>query len=44
MQDPYSKNINELIISDFSRYLIGWTDEVDPDFEELLTDRMFSFH
>lgn len=43
MQDPYSKNIYEMNISGFTKYLIGWSDEVEPDFEVLLTDRMFSF-
>jgi hypothetical protein len=39
MQDPYAKNIWTQEISDFTRYLIGWTDELSEQYEPLLTDR-----
>ncbi len=39
MQDCYSKNIWSLEVSDFTKYLIGWTNELDPRFEPLLTDK-----
>jgi hypothetical protein len=38
MQDPYGKKIMNLGISEFTRYLIGWTDELDSQYENLLTD------
>ncbi|MFW5644920.1 MAG: hypothetical protein ACOCZL_03320 [Bacteroidota bacterium] len=43
MQDAYAKNIDELKISRYTKYLIGWTDEIDPEFEDLLTDRLINF-
>jgi hypothetical protein len=39
MQDPYAKNIWGLEISDLTKYLIGWTNELDPRYESLLTDK-----
>jgi hypothetical protein len=43
MQDPYGKDINQLAISDYTRYLIGWTDELDPSLEPLMKDRMIDY-
>ena len=43
MQDPYGKDIWELEISDYTMYLIGWTDELDPDYESLMTDKLMNF-
>ena len=43
MQEPYGKDINKLNISDYTKYLIGWTDELDPALEPLMTDRMIDF-
>ncbi|MFW5819903.1 MAG: hypothetical protein ACOCWA_01330, partial [Bacteroidota bacterium] len=43
MQDAYAKNIDELKVSRYTKYLIGWTDEIDPEFEDLLTDRLINF-
>ncbi|MCB9013234.1 MAG: hypothetical protein H6539_04265 [Bacteroidales bacterium] len=43
MQDPYAKNIWGLEISDFTKYLIGWTNEIDPRYEDLLTERISLF-
>ena len=43
MQDPYAKNIWELEISNYTKYLIGWSNSLDPDFEDLLTDKSLSF-
>jgi len=40
MQDPYAKNIWGLEISEFTKYLIGWSNELDPRYEPLLTDRV----
>ena len=39
MQDPYAKNIWGLEISEFTKYLIGWSNELDPRYEPLLTDK-----
>jgi hypothetical protein len=43
MQDPYGKDLNKLNISDYTKYLIGWTDELDPVLEPLMTDKMIVF-
>ena len=43
MLDPYGKNIWNLEISDYTRYLIGWTDEMNPEYEPLMTDRAMNF-
>lgn len=38
MQDPYARNINSLEIGSFTRYLIGWLNELRPEEKELLKD------
>lgn len=38
MQDPYGKNIWSLEISSYTKYLIGWTNEIDYRYEPYLTD------
>jgi hypothetical protein len=43
MQDPYGKAINKLDLSDYTKYLIGWSDELDPELEALMTDKMLNF-
>ena len=43
MQDPYGKAINKLELSDYTKYLIGWIDELDPELETLMTDKMLNF-
>jgi len=43
MQDPYGKAINKLELSDYTQYLIGWSDELDPELETLMTDKMLNF-
>jgi hypothetical protein len=43
MQDPYSKNINDMEISDYTRYLIGWQDTIDKKWEEYFTDKNINF-
>jgi hypothetical protein len=40
MQDPYARGINSLEIGDFTKYMIGWTEEIDPVNKELLKDNM----
>lgn len=39
MQDPYGKPIRSLEISDFTKYLIGWTDNLSEEYELLLFDK-----
>jgi hypothetical protein len=43
MLDPYGKNIWGLDISDYTKYLIGWSGELNPDYEPLMTDRAMNF-
>jgi hypothetical protein len=43
MQDPYGKAVNNLELSDYTKYLIGWKDELDPELEILMTDKMLNF-
>ena len=38
MLDPYGKNIWSLEISSYTKYLIGWTNEIDYRYEPYLTD------
>jgi hypothetical protein len=38
MRDPYGKNIWSLEISSYTKYLIGWTNEIDYRYEAYLTD------
>lgn len=43
MLDPYGKDIWGLEISDYTQYLIGWSDEMNPEYESLMTDRAMGF-
>jgi hypothetical protein len=43
MQDSFAKNIWSLEISDFTKYMIGWSNELDPRYEPLLTDKYLNF-
>lgn len=43
MQDPYAKDIKNLEISDYTKYLIGWSDEYDQSFEDLYTDKIIRY-
>jgi hypothetical protein len=43
MQDPYGKALDKLELSDYTSYLIGWDDELDPELEILMTDKMLNF-
>jgi hypothetical protein len=43
MHDPYAKNIQEMVISDFTQYLIGWKPELADTYEFLLYDRRVGF-
>lgn len=39
MQDPYGKSIEPLNISDYTKYLIGWNNDLNSEYQFLLTDR-----
>ncbi len=43
MQDVYGVNINNLEIGEMTQYLIGWSDNIDPKYQELLTDKVIGF-
>jgi hypothetical protein len=43
MLDPYAKNINNLKISEFTQYLIGWKENLDQGYQDLLTDARVNF-
>jgi hypothetical protein len=43
MQDPYAKKINDLEISPLTKYLIGWTNKLDPKYHDLLTDNIIFY-
>lgn len=43
MHDAYSKSINTLEMSEYTRYLIGWQDTIDPKYEDLFTDKFVNF-
>lgn len=43
MQDPYAKKIQSLEIGAFTKYLIGWTDELDHQYKPLLTDKIINY-
>ncbi len=43
MSDVYARSLKDLEIGDFTRYMIGWTDELDSEYEPLLTERFSLF-
>lgn len=43
MQDPYAKSINKLEIGPLSQYLIGWTDKLNTQYTDLLTDGLIIY-
>ena len=43
MQDPYAMNINDLEIGGFTKYMIGWSDDLPEEASPLLSDRSFLF-
>jgi len=40
MQDPYARDLKQLEIGEFTRYMIGWTDDLPDEYKPLLTDRI----
>jgi len=43
MMDPYAKNISQLEISDYTKYLIGWKNDYNQTYENLFTDKAYNF-
>ena len=43
MQDPYGIPIRDMDLGDYTKYLIGWTNEMDPSLESLLSDKIFRY-
>jgi hypothetical protein len=43
MTEVYARSLGKLEISDFTRYMIGWTDELDNEYEPLLSERITIF-
>jgi len=43
MQDAYAKNINDMEISEYTRYLIGWQESIDAKWNEFFTDKTLNF-
>jgi hypothetical protein len=43
MQDAYAKNINEMEISEYTRYLIGWQETIDPKWNDFFTDKGINY-
>ena len=43
MLDPYAKNINNMEISEYTKYLIGWQENIDKKWEVFFTDRIINF-
>ncbi|QQS51550.1 MAG: hypothetical protein IPM71_02160 [Bacteroidota bacterium] len=43
MQDVYAVNINKLEIDAYTRYLLGWSTQLEAKFEPLLTDKIANF-
>jgi hypothetical protein len=40
MHDPYGKSLNQLNISEFTKYLIGWSNDLDAKYKTLLKDKL----
>ena len=43
MQDAYAKNINEMGIGEYTKYLIGWNSVLNPKYHPLLTDNIMNY-
>lgn len=40
MHDPYGKSLNQLNISEFTKYLIGWSNDLNAKYKTLLKDKL----
>lgn len=43
MSDVYARALHTIEIGDYTRYMIGWTEELDPEYEPLMTERFTLF-
>jgi hypothetical protein len=43
MSDVYARSLRDLEIGEFTRYMIGWTEELDHQYEALMTERFTLF-
>jgi hypothetical protein len=43
MQDPYGKDIKNLSIGKYTKYLIGWSETIDSRYEPLFTDGIVNY-
>ena len=43
MLEPFAKDIWDLELGEYTKYLIGWVDKLDPDYHILLTDKIFNY-
>lgn len=43
MQEPYGKDLSGLKISEYTKYLIGWTERLDPSLDPLMKDKRVVF-
>lgn len=41
MQNPAGKNLRELEIGEFTKYMVGWTNELNEKYEPLLSNGLF---
>ena len=43
MQDTYARNLRDLEIGEFTQYLMGWSNHLDPKYYPLLTDKIVNY-
>lgn len=43
MSEVYARPLGDLEIGDFTRYMIGWTEDLNPDYAPLVTERFTLF-
>ena len=43
MQDPYGISISDMDLGDYTKYLIGWTNEITPSLESLMSDKLIRY-
>lgn len=43
MQDVYARNIYSLNIGEFTKYMIGWKQDLDPAYKTLLVDKIINY-
>ncbi len=43
MSDVYARSLKDIEIGEYTQYMIGWTDDLDSQFEPLMTERFTLF-